>query len=177
MKLIKTLGAIACAVALLVGPAIGAEEGKAKEKTCCEKAKAEGKEFTKVKPWSNWKPTELYNGMIAPIIPFAIKGAIWYQGESNARRAHQYRRLFADMIKNWRRDWREGDFPFLEGGSRLVRGGAVAQRVDNRLAHGAALRGHSTIMKPQRCPAIIGANRTTFTPVYASSAPGGNAGT
>jgi len=46
MKLIKTLGAIACAVALLVGPAMGAEEGKAKEKTCCEKAKADGKECT-----------------------------------------------------------------------------------------------------------------------------------
>src|SRR5207253_11137489 len=76
-------------------------------------AKAEGKQFTKTKPWSNWKPTELYNGMIASIIPFAIKGAIWYQGESNAGRAHQYRSLFADMIRNWRRDWRQGDFTFL----------------------------------------------------------------
>jgi sialate O-acetylesterase len=77
-------------------------------------AKTEGKEFTRPKPWSSWKPTELYNGMIASIIPFAIKGAIWYQGESNAGRAHQYRRLFADMIKNWRHDWSEGDFAFLE---------------------------------------------------------------
>jgi sialate O-acetylesterase len=61
-----------------------------------------------------WKPTELYNGMIAPLIPFAIKGAIWYQGESNAGRAQQYRDLFADMIRNWRQDWGEGDFTFLE---------------------------------------------------------------
>jgi len=60
-----------------------------------------------------WKPTELYNGMIAPLIPYAFKGAIWYQGESNAGRADQYRRLFADMIRNWRQDWGEGDFTFL----------------------------------------------------------------
>lgn len=60
-----------------------------------------------------WKPSELYNGMIAPVIPYAIQGAIWYQGESNAGRAYQYRTLFADMIRNWRRDWGQGDFPFL----------------------------------------------------------------
>jgi len=60
-----------------------------------------------------WKPSELYNGMIAPLIPCAIKGAIWYQGESNAGRAHQYRTLFPDMIRNWRRDWNQGDFTFL----------------------------------------------------------------
>ena len=51
--------------------------------------------------------------MIAPLIPYAIKGAIWYQGESNAGRAEQYRTLFTDMIRNWRRDWGQGDFPFL----------------------------------------------------------------
>jgi sialate O-acetylesterase len=61
-----------------------------------------------------WKPTELYDGMIAPLIPYAIKGAIWYQGESNAGRAEQYRGLMPDMIRNWRQDWREGDFTFLE---------------------------------------------------------------
>jgi sialate O-acetylesterase len=60
-----------------------------------------------------WRPTELYNGMIAPLLPCAIKGAIWYQGESNAGRAQQYRTLFPDMIRNWRRDWRAGDFTFL----------------------------------------------------------------
>jgi sialate O-acetylesterase len=57
--------------------------------------------------------TTLYNGMIAPLIPFATKGAIWYQGESNAGRAFEYRTLLPTMIKNWRGDWKEGDFPFL----------------------------------------------------------------
>jgi len=77
-------------------------------------AKADGKPFTKRKPGAGWKPSELYNGMIAPLIPYAIKGAIWYQGESNAGRAHQYRSLFVDMVKNWRNDWAQGDFTFLQ---------------------------------------------------------------
>jgi sialate O-acetylesterase len=55
----------------------------------------------------------LYNGMIAPLIPYAIRGAIWYQGESNAGAAFQYRTLFPGMIRNWREDWGQGDFPFL----------------------------------------------------------------
>lgn len=76
-------------------------------------AKTHGKPFTKRRPGAPWQPTELYNGMIAPLIPFAIQGAIWYQGESNAGRAHQYRMLFADLIRNWRHDWKQGDFPFL----------------------------------------------------------------
>src|SRR6266568_5388231 len=65
------------------------------------------------KQQAGWKPTELYNGMIAPLVPYGIKGAIWYQGESNAGRAQQYRTLFADMIRNWRHDWGEGNFTFL----------------------------------------------------------------
>jgi sialate O-acetylesterase len=64
-------------------------------------------------PRMPWKPAELYNGMISPLIPYAIRGVIWYQGESNASRAHQYRSLFPDLIRNWRRDWQQGDFPFL----------------------------------------------------------------
>jgi len=51
--------------------------------------------------------------MIAPLMPYAIRGAIWYQGESNVGRAYQYRKLFPAMIKNWRKDWGQGDFPFL----------------------------------------------------------------
>jgi sialate O-acetylesterase len=78
-----------------------------------DEAKSENKPFNKPRPGPFWKPSELYNGMIAPLLPFAIKGAIWYQGESNAGRAYQYRRLFADMISNWRKDWGQGDFPFL----------------------------------------------------------------
>ena len=54
----------------------------------------------------------LYNGMIAPLIPYAVRGAIWYQGESNVGRAYQYRTLFPAMIANWRADWGQGDFPF-----------------------------------------------------------------
>jgi sialate O-acetylesterase len=76
-------------------------------------AKQAGQQFTKRRPGGAWKPAELYNGMIANIIPYGIKGAIWYQGESNAGRAWQYRRLFADMIENWRSDW-DRDFTFLE---------------------------------------------------------------
>jgi sialate O-acetylesterase len=81
-----------------------------KERSEAQKA---GKEFTRRRPNPAWKPAELYNGMIANVIPYAIKGAIWYQGESNAGRAWQYRRLFADMIENWRNDW-DRDFTFLE---------------------------------------------------------------
>ncbi len=58
-------------------------------------------------------PTLLYNGMINPIVPYGIKGAIWYQGESNASRAFQYRRVFQTLIKDWRQQWGIGDFPFL----------------------------------------------------------------
>jgi sialate O-acetylesterase len=80
------------------------------EKTAAE---AEGRKFTRNRPWLPWKPAELYNGMIAPLLPYTIRGAIWYQGESNAGRAWQYRMLFADMISNWRLDFGQGDFPFL----------------------------------------------------------------
>jgi sialate O-acetylesterase len=54
----------------------------------------------------------LYNGMIAPLIPYTIQGAIWYQGEANAGRAFQYRTAFPLMIQDWRTRWGEGDFPF-----------------------------------------------------------------
>ncbi len=75
-------------------------------------ARRAGAPFDKPEPRAGWQPTELYNGMIAPLIPFALRGAIWYQGEANASRAEQYRSLFPDLIRNWRRDWRQ-DFTFL----------------------------------------------------------------
>lgn len=58
-------------------------------------------------------PTVLYNGMIAPLLPYAMRGVIWYQGESNVGRERQYRTLFPAMIADWRQAWGEGDFPFL----------------------------------------------------------------
>ncbi|MGA1237278.1 MAG: sialate O-acetylesterase [Limisphaerales bacterium] len=57
--------------------------------------------------------TVLYNGMIAPLLPFPIRGAIWYQGESNANRAAQYQRLLPTMIQDWRSRFNVGSFPFL----------------------------------------------------------------
>src|ERR1039458_2864174 len=57
-------------------------------------------------------PGVLYNGMLAPIVPIAITGAIWYQGASNTERAYQYRKLLPAMIADWRKQFGQGDFPF-----------------------------------------------------------------
>jgi sialate O-acetylesterase len=58
-------------------------------------------------------PTVLYNGMIAPLLPYAMRGVIWYQGEANVGRERQYQELFPAMIADWRRAWGRGEFPFL----------------------------------------------------------------
>jgi sialate O-acetylesterase len=65
-----------------------------------------------LKPLAQGEASCLYNGMIAPLIPYAIRGAIWYQGEANVGTAYRYRTLFPAMIANWRADWGQGDFPF-----------------------------------------------------------------
>ncbi len=70
------------------------------------------KTFVDMSPFT---PTMLFNGMIAPLIPYTIKGVTWYQGESNSDLPgdyNSYEALFKLMIKNWRADWHEGNFPF-----------------------------------------------------------------
>lgn len=70
-------------------------------------------------PWhpdlDSWAPSWLFNGMIAPALPYGITGVIWYQGESNGspQTAAMYERIFPTLIRDWRAQWREGDFPFL----------------------------------------------------------------
>ncbi len=58
-------------------------------------------------------PCNKYNAMLAPLTQLAIKGAVWYQGEANARRAYEYRSLLPALITDWRDQWGQGDFPFL----------------------------------------------------------------
>ncbi|HEX5026146.1 MAG TPA: sialate O-acetylesterase [Agriterribacter sp.] len=60
----------------------------------------------------NSYPTLLFNAMVNPLIPYAMAGVIWYQGESNAGRAYQYSKAFPLMINDWRSRWKQGDFPF-----------------------------------------------------------------
>jgi sialate O-acetylesterase len=64
-------------------------------------------------PGTPYAPAGLFNGMIAPLQPYALRGAIWYQGESNAARPAEYAELFPAMIRAWRAQWNQGDFPFL----------------------------------------------------------------
>jgi len=71
-----------------------------------------------IKPLGNqitvkYKPTGLFNAMIAPLLNYRIKGVLWYQGESNAERPLEYRNLFPALINDWRSHWKQGDFPFL----------------------------------------------------------------
>lgn len=60
-----------------------------------------------------WKPAGLFNAMIHPLLNYAVRGAIWYQGESNAGKAVEYRKLFPAMIEDWRTHWKQDNFPFI----------------------------------------------------------------
>lgn len=86
-----------------------------------EEARAAGKQpprrpYPPLGPDAPQRPSNLFNAMIYPMIPYAIKGVIWYQGEANARTGAQgawmYRKLFPAMIEDWRERWGQGDFPF-----------------------------------------------------------------
>ena len=87
-------------------------------KTAADKAKAEGKQPPRApnnledQMRGNSRPGNIYNGVLKPTIGYGIRGVIWYQGESNAGRAYQYRDLFPLMIKSWRDEWGQGDFSF-----------------------------------------------------------------
>ena len=87
-------------------------------KKACETAKAQGKPEPKgprgpLSPGDKMLPSTLFNAMINPLIPYGIKGVIWYQGEADAGNPGQYRILFPSLIKDWRAHWGQGDFPFL----------------------------------------------------------------
>lgn len=96
-------------------------EALAKWEAAAKAAKAEGKQPPGGRPQApadprldRHHPSNLYNAMIAPLAPYAIRGAIWYQGESNAGRAYQYRTLMPAMIQSWRDAWGQGDFHFYQ---------------------------------------------------------------
>jgi sialate O-acetylesterase len=82
------------------------------------KAKADGKDELRAPKnrdprVDQHNPCVLYNGMVAPLVPYAIRGAIWYQGESNANSVQVYRELMETLIADWRSAWGQGKFPFL----------------------------------------------------------------
>ncbi len=89
-------------------------------KAAAAKAKAQGAKFARPRPQpplppqqSPHSPGVLYDGMIAPLVPYALRGAIWYQGESNAGNARLYGLQLRTMIAEWRSAWGQGEFPFL----------------------------------------------------------------
>jgi sialate O-acetylesterase len=87
------------------------DEQRKKWATESAQAKLEGK-TPPAAPRAPWRYSELYNAMIAPLTKYGIRGAIWYQGESNASRAMQYRELFPTMIEGWRSVWNNKEMPF-----------------------------------------------------------------
>ncbi len=94
-------------------------EGEWKFKEESPRTEAEAAKFAEeLKKSSNWGerrdlPSYLYNVLTAPLVPFAIRGVVWYQGESNVERSGQYRSLLSSLITGWRKAWGQGDFAFL----------------------------------------------------------------
>jgi sialate O-acetylesterase len=93
-------------------PAYEAELAAWKQEKAASPATTRPKPAEPLSATSNKSPTKLYNGMIRGLEPYTLRGVIWYQGESNAERAYQYRRLFPALIANWRADWQQPDLPF-----------------------------------------------------------------
>ncbi len=92
---------------LIVGDEVIELKGKWQYKLGAEMDSLPGQTFIQ------YKPLGLYNGMIAPLLNYRIKGVIWYQGESNAEKPDEYHKLFSALINDWRKNWDQGDFPFL----------------------------------------------------------------
>ena len=94
------------------------EKEKRELEAAAERARAQGQQPPSPRwhpDFEAWAPAAIYNAMVAPVTPAAIRGVIWYQGESDAsaERAPVYARLFQAMIRSWRQAWAVGDFPFL----------------------------------------------------------------
>ena len=104
----KANEALKAAQALPASPTKGQAVAKARRNVWMTRRRMRGP----TGPNNPHRPASLYNGMIAPLVPFAIKGAIWYQGESNASRAYQYRAVFSQMIQDWRKQWQQPDQAF-----------------------------------------------------------------
>jgi sialate O-acetylesterase len=116
-----------------------------------DKARAAAKQFeVDKKPVAPNSPTALYNAMTHPLIKFPVKGAIWYQGESNAGRAYEYRTLYPAMIKDWRAQWKS-DLPFVGVQLAPFKGGASG--VDYAELRDAQL--HATKVLPKVGVAVI----------------------
>jgi sialate O-acetylesterase len=94
------------------------EERLAEWQKRADEAKVAGKPEPFGRPYfnnpllGNQRPANLYHARLGPVLGYALRGAIWYQGESNAGRAYQYREMFPLMIQTWRDDWKQGDFSF-----------------------------------------------------------------
>lgn len=108
-------------------------------------AKAANKPFNRQAPFkpngpdSQYMPSSLYNAMIHPLIPFALRGVIWYQGENNARRPEEYRTLFPSLIRSWRAAFESPDLPFFWVQLPNYNAGADADWPGLRAAQAAAL--------------------------------------